>query len=280
MSASGVAVTTKDDPPTVSGSLETSVSSEYLANVGMVIDNKSIATSELKLRFRSGWYLGIWGGFPLQKKSPVSPEEGARLEIDDPMLAGVDSIIGSLQKIKTALNPPKPVAVPFDGEVDLYVGYKLQLTDWSIDTALLFYNFNDVGKYNDDQLVVQSGVTYEGFKHTKPWVQADYYIGTGHLAPKDSFYLYAGIDQVVKLYRRNDGSEQTLNLGVSTAWSDGELLGVSPGFDYVRAKANIELVLWKNASLIPSLLFQHNLTDGKFAKENELVGGLAFDLKF
>ncbi len=275
------------DTPSISGTLSTSVLTSYLAKPGILCHRGMVAQGELKLRlWDTGLYLDVWGCYPFQEKRPATTTEAKK---PDPPTAADETtqdlinVINASSALVTALHPRKatPAAVPFQGEIDYAIGYATKLGDnWSLDTSLLWYDFNVVGNSNDDQWTAQSILTFEGWGRTRPSLQINWYGKTGSLSPPNSLFAYLGLDQSVKLFEKGDGTSQDLNIGTSVAFSDGKLLGTEAGPAYTRLGLGTEIILCKNLTISPSVLWQHRLMEGAFARKDEIIGGLAFSWAF
>jgi hypothetical protein len=270
--------------PSLTGTGQLSLKSAYLAQIGADVYDEPIVEGDLTLRFgESRFYFGVWFAYPFDKKPILTfeeEEESEPLVFPDPRVDRAYQLMTKVLEIDAMINPPAPPPPPFEGEIDLYLGYQLELGDFTLDTSLWYYDFNEVGEFHDDWWTSQTLATYTGWGRTVPWLQVSYYGTTGSLSPPGGWYIYGGVSQSVKLFDRTDGTEQSLNLDFSTAWSDGKALAVDPGLVYIRAKFGTEVKLSKKTSFTTSVLWQHRLADGAFADKNEVVGSFGFKVEF
>jgi len=258
------------------GSWRTEVRTAYIAEIGCVVHDDLVWENELTLRLgETGFYGGIWSSFPFEKASPVEPEAEEEAEaptFEDERLANLYQLLDSTRQLCELLDPPAEPAPPFEGEIDFYLGYAHEFKRLTLDFSLLYYDFNEVGKYNDDQWSAQLIGTYTGFKWFEPYLRVNYYGETGSKSPEGGWYVFPGANFHVPLgFSLNGDKEQTLDLGIKGAWSSG-VLGMDSGYVYTRLSASTDFQLWQNAFLTPSVTFQL-ASPGQTGSEKDYVDG-------
>ena len=268
----------------IEGVWQTSVKSGYLPVVGAMKHGEPVIESQLRLRGPGGWYLNLWFAVPLDKGELVAPppaKVSKPPEFSNQHLADTYELLNEVLKLAKTLDPPEVhPATPFEGEIDVLLGYKLQLGRVSLDTSLQWYDLGKIGDASDDRWSVQTVATYTNWKRTKPWIEVRRYAESGRNSPPGGWYVFGGVSHNLKLFDREDGSEQALNLEVSTAWSDGKVLAIDPGFVYARVKVGADIKLRKKVFLSPSVLYQYRLADGAFAEKSDVVYGLGLKVEF
>jgi len=271
------------------GSWRTEVKSAYVAEIGCVVHDDLVWENELTLRLgKTGFYGGIWSSFPFEKTNPVEPEAEEEAEaptFEDERLANLYQLLDSTRKLCELLDPPAEPAPPFEGEIDLYFGYAHVFEKLTLDFSLLYYDFNEVGKYNDDQWSAQLIGTYTGFKWFEPYLRVNYYGETGNKSPEGGWYVFPGANFHIPLgFKLSGEKEQTLDLGIRGAWSSG-VLGMDSGYIYTRLSASTDFRLWQNAFLTPSIMYQiaglgQTGSDKDYVDGDKWVFGLGFRIEF
>lgn len=244
----------------INGSWRTEVKTAYIHDLGLVIHNNLIWENELVLRLgETGLYGGVWSSFPFEKAKLAEPaveEEVEAPTFDDERLASLYQLVDSTKQLVELLNPPAEPAPPFEGEIDLYVGYIHGFKRLKLDMSLWYLDFNEVGRYDDDQWSAQAVATYTGLKWFEPYLRLNYYGETGSQSPEGGFAIYPGANFHLPLgFELSEGKEQTLDFGIQSAWSSGAL-GMDSGYVYTRLSAGTDIPLRKNVFLTPSIMFQ------------------------
>lgn len=269
------------------GNWRSEIRTTYLHDVGLVIHDDLTWENELSLKLgETGLYAGVWSAFPETK--PIKPAAGKETQaptFKDERLASLYQLLNSTKQLHKLLNPPPEPTPPFKGEIDFYVGYVKKFEPLTLDLSLWYYDFNEVGKYNDDQWTAQLVTTYTGFKWFEPYLRLNYYGKTGRQSPEGGFAVYPGANIKVPLgFKLTSGKQQTLNLGIQGAWSSG-ILRMDSGYVYTRLSASADLPIRKNMFLTPSIMYQiasPNQTGGKrdYVNGDKWRFGLACRIEF